>query len=406
MNYDLPNLDPGASAFNFPGVMPRMIDPSQIQPATQDPNAPPMPAQIEAPSRPSLIDRVLAKLYPEGVFGGFLSPEALASERRMALRKAGLSLMAAGGPRPQGTRNVGADIAQALDPSQWEQHLSGVAQTGMQLQSMMKKMQDDQKAQQIMAANPAKPNETPQQYEQRLRRLSGLFLQSGLADHAKVVSGMISEVRPEKVDTELIGPDKTPDGSVQLINKGTGDVINTWKPGEKPVLSPEQRVSNTLAYKKQFEAEVSEYASASKAYTTYQNLRTSKGGPVNDPIRLAAALRVVAPSMSVTPDQILRGQGGGDLESLPFIGPLIKAFNEKGELDQAGRTALDAIVDNEIMNKRSAAGALVQRHTTLGQAVGLNPGEYVYNPFEEASKTPIPAKVTQGADKVRKVLGR
>ncbi len=404
--YDPTQLDPGAlTDFAIPGVMPSMVDPRMIAMATQDPE---MQAKLEAmqppaPRRQSLIDRVLERLYPEGAFGGFLPPEVLHSERLSALRRAGLGLLAAGGPRPQGTRNIGADVAQAFDPAQWDQHLADVAQHGMQLQATMKKLEDDQKAQAILAANPARPNETPQQYEQRLRRLSGLFLQAGLADHAQVASKMIAEVRPEKVATEIT---MMPDGSKQLVNKDTGEAIKTWGPGEKVVLTPEQKVQNTLAYKKQFEAEISEYANAAKAYKTYQDLRTAKGGPVNDPIRLAAALRVVAPSMSVTPDQILRGQSGGDLEGLPFIGPLIKAFNEKGELDAAGRAALDAIVDNEVQNKRTAAAALVQRHTMLGQAVGLTPEEYVYDPFVEPSKTPVPKGITGRANRVRGVLGR
>jgi hypothetical protein len=402
--YDPTQLDPGAlTNFTFPGVMPRMVDPQSIALATQDPNGPPSPMPITAAHKPSIMDKVLESLYPEGAFGGFLPPDVLRSERMAALRHAGLSLMAAGGPRPQGTRNVGADIAQAIDPAQWEQHLSGVAQTGMQLQSMMKKLQDDQTAKQIMAANPAKPNETPQQYEQRLRRLSGQFLQAGLGDHAKVVSQMISEVRPEKIETDLVPPDKTPDGSVQLVNKQTGDVIKSWMPNAKSALTPSEKAEKTLAYRKEFDTQVGPVTGQMQAYKAY---KAAPWGGANDALKLANAIKIVVPSSTVTAAQVLSGQAEANFGGMGLIGELLKGFSAKGELDKAGQTALEAYVESQMPNVKASAQTLIQQHRSLAESVGLDPNQTTYDPtIGETSLTPVPAIIQQRAAKVRKAAG-
>lgn len=211
--------------------------------------------QQERPSR-SILDGVLKSLFPAGAYEGVLPSEALAEERRMQLRRAGLALMAGAGPRPAGTRNVMGDIASAIDPGAWEQRLGQVAQTSMQLRAAQQKQQREQQANEIMRAHAPRPAETPEQQDQRLLALANAFTQAGLMEHAKVAAdlrtslrapplgekdGVLYDTRSGRVVGELPTALKTVEGS-QLYAQALGR------------LQPWDRIRATVAQYNQFRA--------------------------------------------------------------------------------------------------------------------------------------------------------
>ncbi len=124
---NLPNNEMGDDGV-FPGLskaasnvirrgspMPSLIDPSTIQMQQQDQGLSPDSA---IPGAPKPHRGILDALFPTDAYSGLIPPEGLKQLQGQALMHAGLRLMAAGGPRPQGTRNIGADIAGALEGGQ------------------------------------------------------------------------------------------------------------------------------------------------------------------------------------------------------------------------------------------------------------------------------------------------
>jgi hypothetical protein len=339
--------------------------------------------------RPSIIDRVLGKLYPEGAYGGLLPPNVLADERRMALRGAGFSLLAGAGPRPLNAppHNFGADLQEALDPQAWEKHLADVAQTGMQINAMMKKQEDEKKFAQIMAANPPVPNETRQQFSDRLVRISAAAGQAGLVEHMKALGELGHTLTPAPRQTELLDPTKTPDGSVQLIDKQTGDVVKSWAAGEKPVWTAPEKAEKTLAYSKDYANEIAPAEGAIKAFKAFN--AAPWGGP-NDAIKLANALKVIVPSSGVTTEQILTGQAATMFGDMPIIGPLLRSFKDGKELDTGARTAIRDYVQSQIPNITASAKSILARHRARATSVGLDPDQTTHDVTAgESSMIPI-----------------
>lgn len=156
----------------------------------------PLATPREKPSR-SILDGVLKTLFPAGAYEGIIPEESLADERRMALRRAGLSLLAGAGPRAGGQppHNFLGDVAGALDPGAWDQRLQQVAQTTQQLRTQQQKMEQEQQIDAIMATHPARPGETPEQQDARLLSLANAFTQAGLMEYAKEAADLRVSLR-------------------------------------------------------------------------------------------------------------------------------------------------------------------------------------------------------------------
>jgi len=163
----------------------------QAGPGGDEPTA---PATAPRPSR-SILDGVLKALFPAGALEGILPEEQLMDERRMQLRRAGLSLLASGSPKPQGTRNSFADLAQAIDPGAWEQRIAQVAQTGMTLRAAQQKQKQAAAADGIMQQFAARPNETDEQRDQRLLGMANAFQSAGLMEEAKAAADLRTSLR-------------------------------------------------------------------------------------------------------------------------------------------------------------------------------------------------------------------
>ena len=156
-----------------------------------------MPHTPEHTQKPGIFGGLLNQLFPAGGYGDLIDPAQVRDEQNLALRRAGLSILAGAGPQPRGTRNIGASIAQALDPSPWQQRLTQVAQQAAQIKKYQAQADHEAKVNAIIAKFPVDPNSTPAQQEDRYRQLTAAFQSAGLPDEAAAAAGLIKAIRPE-----------------------------------------------------------------------------------------------------------------------------------------------------------------------------------------------------------------
>lgn len=158
-----------------------------------------MPYDDEQPAKPGFFGGVLNSLFPAEGYEGLIDPAQLRGEQNLALRRAGLSLLASAGPRPRsaGPRNFGADLAQALDPAPWQQRLGQVAQQSATIGAMQRKAQREAQAAEIgrQPQFQPKPGETDMQRDARLNALIDAYQKAGLMDYAQDVATLRNSAR-------------------------------------------------------------------------------------------------------------------------------------------------------------------------------------------------------------------
>lgn len=165
--YDFPNLNPGASAYGDPNA-PSLLTPGQIQGiplASQDQGAlPGLFGQFQR-SQPSVLDRVLGRLFPTGAYQGLLDPQSQGQLQHQGLFNLGTSLLQAGGGRPYQPGTL-ANIGAALQGSQMG--FPQMADRALQLQAYRSQLAQQQAIAQASAAHPAQPGETQDDTYKRL----------------------------------------------------------------------------------------------------------------------------------------------------------------------------------------------------------------------------------------------
>lgn len=158
-----------------------------------------MPYDDEQPAKPGFFGGVLNSLFPAEGYEGLIDPAQLRGEQNLALRRAGLSLLANAGPRPRsaGPRNFGADLAQALDPAPWQQRLGQVAQQSATIGAMQRKAQMEAHAAEIarMPEFQPRPGETDMQRDARLNALIDAYQKAGLTEYAQEVATLRNTAR-------------------------------------------------------------------------------------------------------------------------------------------------------------------------------------------------------------------
>jgi len=197
-------------------------------------------AQPEPPKRRSILDGVLASLYPAGGYEGVIPPEMLAEQRRLALRKTGLSLLASSDPMPQGTRRPNADLAAALSPDDWSQRLSAVAQQSLQMDQMQKKAQRQAQVAQIVQhfSPQPKPDGSPESQQEaadRYRQMSAAFMQAGDMENATTAMDL-----SKKAEAPALGVHNN-----LLYDTRTGTVVGGF-PEELKTVDGSQLYSNAV----------------------------------------------------------------------------------------------------------------------------------------------------------------
>ena len=139
--------------------------------------------------KPSIVDRVAARLFPEDQYAGLLDNGT--GLQREALTRLGLGLLSQSGPHPQGT---GPNLGQAIAGAYQGVNFPEMAQQAVQLQQYRKQTQALTSA---AANHPAKPGETPDETYARIAGMvSDLAGQPGTEDLIGKLSNVLAQLRP------------------------------------------------------------------------------------------------------------------------------------------------------------------------------------------------------------------
>jgi len=191
-----------------------LLDPTQqgynslLQPAPQ------FLAPAPYAPKPSIVDRVAARLFPTGAYEGLVDPTAQSGLQRQGLLNVGTSLMQAGGGRPYNPGTL-ANIGAALQGSQ--QNFPQMADRALQLQAYQSQLAQQRAIAQASAAHPPQPGETA---SDTYKRLAAIITDISTVPGGDAIAGKLAPVlaalKPEKgqepqritgiVDTRLGSP--------------------------------------------------------------------------------------------------------------------------------------------------------------------------------------------------------
>jgi len=205
------------------------IDPSQIQMATQAPNAPPGPAAINALHAPGLLSR-LGGLFksPFQIDPGiadFLSPEQqhyLKSRQQMELAS---RLLQASGPAPQGTQSFGSRLGGAMSGAgqNWNEMQQQAVQQGFQRWQMERQQSMWEGRQKFLSQNPLKANASKDDVGQWMAKAIPFFTSIGDYETVKALSEGYKAINPQDwTVVQGVGPDGRP--IFERINAANGQI--------------------------------------------------------------------------------------------------------------------------------------------------------------------------------------
>lgn len=286
----------------------------------------------EKPSS-SLFGGLLRALYPAGQYEGMIDPAQLDEERKMALRHAGLSLLASGQrPYPQGTMpGLGANLAEALDPTSWQQRLGQVAQNGVQIRAAQQKAQREEALHAILnnPAYSAKPNEKDKERDDRLGQLSNALQAAGFMDEAKAAADLRSTLRSPPIGVH----------GDQYYDTRTGEVLGSF-PKELATVGGAQLHSDALR-------RLAPYEGVSRDVETINRIRAIPAGPLNvaeSQQLIEAAERVLNARKVMDASE----SGLAAVEHMHVVGPLARIVGKLIKTDPMSleqRRELMAVVD-------------------------------------------------------------
>src|SRR5437867_6279199 len=117
---------------------------------------------------PSILDRVVNRLFPTAQYTGLLDPEAQRGIQRQGLLNLGTSLLQAGGPQAVQGGTL-ANLGGALQQSQV--NFPQMAQQALQLQAYKSQQAEQQAIAGAAARHPPQPGETRDQAYNRLTQI-------------------------------------------------------------------------------------------------------------------------------------------------------------------------------------------------------------------------------------------
>jgi hypothetical protein len=298
------------------------------------PTQPQGPLAGEPTPKPGFFGGLMNTLFPAGAYGNELSPEQVREEQQLALRKAGLTLLAGGGPRPWGTRNFGADVAQAFDPSDWQHRLAAVAEQSATIGQMRMKAQKEAKAAQIMSQFPPVQGESDQQRDQRLSHLVDAYQQAGLMEYAKAASDLRTSVRaPGLVERNGI------------LYDHWGNAVTT-APGGDAGVEGSQLYSTAVSRLNQF-SDTHDAVMVLNRARAAQPVAGQKLDPVTSATLVSAAQRILGTHNSLAQDEenplkaLAHAHSAGDLGK--FLAAILSSGG--GQLTVAQRDQILKLVD-------------------------------------------------------------
>jgi len=185
-----------------------------------------MTAPLPYARKPSIVDRVLNRLFPTAAYTGLLDPEQQQGLQRQGLLNVGLNLLQAGGPQTlqRGTlANIGASIQGVNFPQMAEQALA--------LKAYQQDQQERQALTLVAGRHPAKPGENPEQtYDRIAAMVADLAALPGSEGLIGKLSQALAALRPrtERNDWMVqagVGADGKPE--LYRINRLTGEIRTT-----------------------------------------------------------------------------------------------------------------------------------------------------------------------------------
>lgn len=315
-------------------------------------------------------------VFPDSGMADVLGPDAIKSARQAALFRAGLSLMAAGGPRPKGTRNIGADLLSAFDPSYFQSELDRQVQSkqvGMQFAAQRGIQQVSQKYRQT------DPNESPIGRANRIASMASELAQYGpmgiqAAGQLSTIAKNLHDSIPETDLVEGSGPDGQTRGH-WLVNKQDGTKLQFFPLGS--VLTPAEQASHALQVQTSYDHEraplLNAYQSLNAFHTVYDQVKSKSAiDPQQGATLVALANDVLHPGTHVDSQQLMAGQTG----ELPGeLGHLINAILDAKHMTPEQARSLKEMVDG-VAPQRATESAYMMNHWrgVWGSQVGNYPG--------------------------------
>src|SRR6266550_125281 len=204
---------------------------------------------MTAPYQPSILDRVVGRLFPTAQYTGLLDPDAQRGIQQQGLLGLGAGLLQAGAPHPYQMGTLG-NIGAALQQNQMS--FPQMANQALQIQAYRSQLAQQQAVAQVAAAHPAKPGETREQlYDRQVSMLNDLMTIPCGAAIAEKYAPVLAATKPDKSGATAgewtVAPAEGPDGKIHLVrlNKLTGELHDTGLFGKQTVKepTPQERVA-------------------------------------------------------------------------------------------------------------------------------------------------------------------
>lgn len=345
-----------------------------------------------------LGQRMLDTAFPTSGFEEMLDPKALKAAQMQQLFRAGLSLLAAGGQRPVGTRNVGEDLMRAFDPTAMRQQLG----QQVQLAQMRGTMDTARRRQQIMSENPP-PAEgaSHQAIRDWVAQVVPKLISAGLTEDASKLGGILSSLKDAAPTADRIRVITDPKQQrVYAIDIANGEELWTKPFGAdgNPTsnLDPNQRATLRRQYRNDAVQELQPYQTARESYRTYSSLpRTGKQAGLQ---ALALAQDIIHPENKVSAAQL-----EADPNLLSAIAGLLHLhFDMKEGLGPEERRQLDEMVRSAAGQRALESHKIAKQHSDFGQTTFGESVDYVNDPWADfttpapTSGTTVPASGTPG----------
>lgn len=335
--------------------------------------------------------------FPDAGYGQILGPDAIKAARQAALFRAGLALMAAGGPRPKGTRNVGADLMQAFDPSYFNSEIDRQTQA----QQMSYQLQGRKALQQITANHPAlDPNESLVGKASRIASMAADACALGPIglQACQQLSGAAKSIRDTVGETELVdGSGPTGERGKWLISKESGERLQFYPIGT--ALTPSEQASQANDVRNGFMRERAPLLVARQSYqafnTIYNQVKSRSAiDPQQGATLVSLANDVLHPGTHIPEEQLMAGQTA----ELPGeLGHLINAILDARHMTPEQARSLKEMVDSVAPQRATESNYVANHWRGIWNAqVGPNYGgidsiDDPWSNFKGGAEAPAPA---------------
>lgn len=327
-----------------------------------DPNAGSGP--VPYARKPSIVDRVLGRLFPTAQYTGLLDPEQQQGLQRQGLLNVGLNLLQAGGPSAQqrGTlANIGSSIQGVNFPE--------MAQQALQMQAYREQRQGQKQIQGIVSKYAAPANETPEQRFDRLTRLTQDLIGVPGAEHLLgPISNFLAQTKPDPADRGTMrAMNVDPKTGKPVLSGGVPAIVRVFRDGRTEVIGGAIVPSSASMPSEGERRAGALFTVGEDAYNQLLNAKTPSLTDV-----LAAKVPGGFGQGAVSAQQQLQNQAGAQLyRSYLYI--VSGATVNPNEAEETAKTFVPQLGDDEatIARKKRARDVMIQ---AMRQAMGRGQG--------------------------------